>query len=32
MVATSSLGTGVDYPEIVRVLHVGAPYGMIDFA
>jgi superfamily II DNA helicase RecQ len=30
--ATSSLGTGVDYPQIVRVLHVGVPYGMIDFA
>jgi superfamily II DNA helicase RecQ len=32
IVATSSLGTGVDYPKIVRVLHAGAPYGMIDFA
>ena len=30
--ATSSLGTGVDYPKIVRVLHAGSPYGMIDFA
>jgi len=32
MVATSALGTGVDYPGIVFVLHVGLPYGMIDFA
>ncbi len=22
----------MDYPEIVRVLHVGAPYGIINFA
>jgi hypothetical protein len=29
---TSALGTGVDYPDIVYVLHVGVPYGMIDFA
>lgn len=32
IVATSALGTGVDYPGIVYVLHVGVPYGMIDFA
>lgn len=32
IVATSALGTGVDYPDIVYVLHVGVPYGMIDFA
>ena len=32
IVSTSSLGTGVNYPQIVRVLHAGAPYGMIDFA
>jgi len=32
IVATSALGTGVDYPGIVFVLHVGLPYGMIDFA
>lgn len=30
--ATSALGTGVDYPGIVFVLHVGMPHGMIDFA
>ncbi|CAN9192094.1 unnamed protein product [Alternaria alternata] len=30
--ATSSLGTGVDYPEIVGVLHVDTPYGAMDFA
>lgn len=32
IVATSALGTGVDYPDIVYVLHVRVPYGMIDFA
>ena len=32
MAATSALGTGVDFPGIVFVLHVGMPYGMIDFA
>ena len=32
IVATSALGTGVDYDGIVFVLHVGLPYGMIDFA
>ncbi|KAK5111071.1 hypothetical protein LTR85_012290 [Meristemomyces frigidus] len=32
IVATSALGTGVDYPGIVFVLHVGMPHGMIDFA
>ena len=32
IVATSALGTGVDYPGIVYVLHIGVPYGMIDFA
>ncbi|KAF3029165.1 hypothetical protein E8E12_000446 [Didymella heteroderae] len=32
IVATSALGTGVDYPGIVYVPHVGVPYGMIDFA
>ena len=30
--ATSALGTGVDYKGITFVLHVGMPYGMIDFA
>lgn len=30
--ATSASGTGVDFPGIVFVLHVGLPYGMIDFA
>ncbi|KAK5020230.1 hypothetical protein LTR60_000708 [Cryomyces antarcticus] len=29
---TSALGTGVDYAGIVFVLHVGVPYGMVDFA
>jgi superfamily II DNA helicase RecQ len=32
IVATSALGTGVDYPNIVHVLHVGVPYGIIDFS
>ncbi|TKA75572.1 hypothetical protein B0A55_07939 [Friedmanniomyces simplex] len=32
IVATSALGTGVDFPGIVFVLHVDMPYGMIDFA
>jgi superfamily II DNA helicase RecQ len=31
-VATSALGTGIDYPDIVYVLHVGVLYGIIDFA
>ncbi|GAB7357794.1 hypothetical protein MBLNU459_g0611t1, partial [Dothideomycetes sp. NU459] len=32
IVATSALGTGVDFPGVVFVLHVNLPYGMIDFA
>jgi superfamily II DNA helicase RecQ len=32
IVATSALGTGVDFPGVVFVLHVDVPYGMIDFA
>ena len=32
IVATSALGTGVDFPGIVYVLHVGMPWSMIDFA
>jgi hypothetical protein len=32
IVATTALGTGVDYPGIMFVLHVGMPYGMIDYA
>ena len=32
IVATSALGTGVDFPGIVIILHVDLPYGMIDFA
>jgi superfamily II DNA helicase RecQ len=30
--ATSALGTGVNYSKIVYILHVGMPYGMIEFA
>ena len=32
IVATSALGTGVDFPGVVFTLHVDIPYGMIDFA
>ena len=32
IVATSALGTGVDYAGIVYVLHVGMLWSMIDFA
>jgi superfamily II DNA helicase RecQ len=32
IVATSALGTGVDIPGIVFILHVDIPYSMIDFA
>lgn len=30
--ATSALGTGVDYAGIVYILHVGMPWSMTDFA
>ncbi|KAF2462472.1 P-loop containing nucleoside triphosphate hydrolase protein, partial [Lindgomyces ingoldianus] len=32
IVATSALGTGVDYPGVVYIPHVGMPWSMIDFA
>jgi superfamily II DNA or RNA helicase len=32
IVATSALGTGVDFPGITLVLHVDIPWDMIDFA
>ena len=32
VVATSALGTVVNYPGIEAVVHVGMPYGLIDFA
>ena len=32
VVATSALGTGVNYPGIVAVVHAGMPHGLIDFA
>jgi len=32
IVATSALGTGVDFPGITFILHVGMPWSMIDFA
>jgi superfamily II DNA helicase RecQ len=32
IVATSALGTGVDFAGIVFILHVGMPWSMIDFA
>ncbi len=31
IVATTALGTGVDYAGIVFVLHVGMSYGMINY-
>lgn len=30
--AASSLGTGGDYPGVIYIVHIGLPYGMIDFA
>ncbi|OBT40733.1 hypothetical protein VE00_09777 [Pseudogymnoascus sp. WSF 3629] len=30
--ATGALGTGVDFPGIVYIVHVGVPYGLVDFA
>ena len=32
LVATSALGTGVDFPGIMFTVHVDVPYGMIDFS
>ena len=32
IVATSALGTGVDFPGIVFILHMGMPWSMIDYA
>lgn len=32
IVATSALGTGVDFPGIVYILHVGRLWNMIDYA
>ncbi len=32
MAVTGALGTGGDYPGIVYIVHIGVPYGMIDFA
>jgi superfamily II DNA helicase RecQ len=32
IVATSALGTGVDFPGVVYILHVGMPWSMIDYA
>ncbi|KAI1516665.1 RecQ family helicase [Pyrenophora tritici-repentis] len=32
IVATSALGTGVDFPGIMYILHVGMPWSMIDYA
>ena len=30
--ATGALGTGVDFPGVVYIIHLGVPYGLIDFA
>ncbi|KAH7327553.1 P-loop containing nucleoside triphosphate hydrolase protein [Rhexocercosporidium sp. MPI-PUGE-AT-0058] len=32
MAASGALGTGGDYPGIIYIVHIGVPYGMIDFA
>ncbi|KAG6020332.1 hypothetical protein E4U19_006426 [Claviceps sp. Clav32 group G5] len=32
VVATSLLGTGVNYKDVALTVHVGLPYGLIDFA
>lgn len=32
VVATTALGTGVNYPGIELTVHAGLPYGLIDFA
>jgi superfamily II DNA or RNA helicase len=32
IVATSALGTGVDFPGVIFILHVGMPWSMIDYA
>jgi superfamily II DNA helicase RecQ len=32
IVATSALGTGVDFPGIVFILHIGMPWSMLDYA
>jgi hypothetical protein len=32
MAATEALSTEGDYPRIMYIVHIGVPYGMIDFA
>ncbi|KAG5954584.1 hypothetical protein E4U58_007559, partial [Claviceps cyperi] len=32
VVATTALGTGVNYRDVALTVHVGMPYGLIDFA
>jgi superfamily II DNA helicase RecQ len=32
IVATSALGTGVDFPGVILIIHVRMPWSMIDFA
>ena len=32
VVATTALGTGVNYTGVALAVHVGMPYGLIDFA
>jgi superfamily II DNA helicase RecQ len=32
VVATTALGTGVNYTSVALVVHVGMPYSLIDFA
>ena len=32
LTATRALGTGVDFPGVIYIVHVGVLYGLIDFA
>jgi superfamily II DNA or RNA helicase len=32
IVASTALGTGVNYPGVMVVVHVGLPYGLVDFS
>jgi superfamily II DNA helicase RecQ len=32
IVASTALGTGVSYPGVILVVHMGLPYGLIDFS
>jgi superfamily II DNA helicase RecQ len=32
IMATRALGTSVDFPGVVYIIHLGVPYRLIDFA